>query len=105
MSRKRSWFGTLAGSPDWRPGTVGRFLTRAGAVLVVTAIPLTIATFVAILVAAPDVGAGVATALAATTGPLAADGGVDWLLHVGVLAVLVGCWSLGAGLVLSGLSD
>ena len=85
--------------------TVGRVTTRVGAAFVVAAVPLAIAAFYAILLDAPTVAAGVVTAGTAVSGPLATGSGVEWLLHVGVLGTLAGCWVLGAGLILSGLSD
>lgn len=85
--------------------TIGRFTTRAGTILTLTAAPLALATFLSILLGTPTLAVGLDAAMSAATGPLVASGGVEWLLHVGVLGLLAGCWLLGAGLVLSGLTD
>lgn len=85
--------------------TVGRLAVRAGAAITLTAAPLALATFLLVLADAPTVAAGLDAAASATTGPIGDGGGIGWLLHAGVLGVLVGTWILGAGLVVSGLTD
>jgi hypothetical protein len=72
-------------------------------VIVTLAIPLTVGGFGLLIVQAPSVGTGVQRALAATTGPLSAGGGLGWVLHVGVFGLLVGGWILGLALVLEEL--
>jgi hypothetical protein len=105
MPRNRPEFESGLAVTDLSLGTVGRLATRAGTVLVLLAAPLALATFLAVLAGAPNPVAGLDTALAATSGPLGAAGGVEWLLHLGVLGLLAGSWILGAGLVLTGLTD
>jgi len=86
-------------------GTAGTLATRAGAVVLVTATPLALATFVSLVLGAPTLGAGLDAATAATQGPLTPGGGIGWLLHVGFLGVLAGVWVLGLGLLCRGLDD
>ncbi len=85
--------------------TIGRVTTRLGAGVLLAAAPLAAGTLLAILLGSPTLDAGLRTALAAATGPLGAGGGLPWLFHAAVLGLLAGCWLLGFGLVLSGLSD
>lgn len=84
---------------------VGRVATRVGVGLLVAAAPLALATVLAVVLVAPTLGDGLEAVLAAASGPLGTGGGLPWLLHVGVVGVLAGCWILGAGLLLSGVAD
>lgn len=105
MSRGRSPVEQSARVTSVRLASVGRLATRAGVVAIVTAAPLSLATSLAILANASTLTAGIDAVVEASSGPLAAGTGVEWLLHVGVFGLLVGCWLLGAGLVLSELAD
>jgi len=105
MPRIRPEFESGVRGATVSPATAGRTLTRAGVVVAMTAAPLALVAFLLVLADAPTIGAGLDSAAAATSGPLAAGGGVGWLLHVGVLGVLAGVWILGAGLVVAGLTD
>lgn len=105
MPRGRPEFEAGARTAPVSLAAAGRVLTRSGAAVALTATPLALVTLLLVLGDAPSVEAGLDSALAATSGPLATGGGVGWLLHVAVLGVLVGTWLLGAGLVVSGLAD
>ena len=105
MPRNRPESDSATHATGVSPATAGRFATRAGVVLTLTAAPLALATFLLVLQDAPTLAAGLDAAVSATSGPLGAGGGVGWLLHVAVLGILAGCWLAGAGLILSGLTD
>ncbi|SFR93614.1 hypothetical protein SAMN05216559_1334 [Halomicrobium zhouii] len=105
MPRIRPEFDAGARGRPTSLATAGRVLTRAGTVVALTAAPLALVTFLLVLGDAPTMDAGLDSAVAATTGPLAMGGGLGWLLHVAVLGVLAGTWVVGAGLVVSGLAD
>lgn len=96
----------LAGRPGEPPLLVaGRLALRAGIGLTVLALPLGVGAFLAVVLPAPSLAAGLDSAVAATSGPLGAPDGVGWLLHVGSLGFLAGLWLAGAGLVLSELLE
>jgi hypothetical protein len=103
MARRQQEFG--AGRDEPTVATVGRLALRSGAVLSVLALPLAVGAFLAVVLAAPSLMAGLDGAAAAVQGPLGTAVGVAWLLHLGVLGLLVGAWLTGAGLLLSALLD
>ena len=96
MARRQPAFGT-DGSRS--PAPVADRLVWLGAALCVLGVPLVVGVALAVVLSAPSLAAGVDSALAAVDGPLGAPDGIEWLLHVGVLGVLVGAWLAGAGLV------
>jgi hypothetical protein len=79
-------------------------LRQVGQVLITLATPLTVYSFGVLVVQAPSIAAGLAAAVAVTTGPLGAGGDLGWLLHVGVLGLLAGVWIYGLALVVEELS-
>lgn len=103
MARRQQEFG--AGRDEPTMATVGRLALRAGAALSVLALPLAVGAFLAVVLTAPSVAVGLDSATAAVGGPLGAPGGAAWLLHLGVLGLLVGAWLTGAGLVVDELLD
>jgi hypothetical protein len=103
MARRQQEFGAGRGEPA--VATVGWLALRSGAVLSVLALPLAVGAFLAVVLSAPSLAGGLDTATAAIDGPLGAPGSVGWLLHLGVLGLLVGAWLTGAGLLVTALLD
>lgn len=103
MARKQQDLGTHHSDPP--PAVAGRLAIRAGIALCVLALPLAVGTFLVLVLSAPSLGAGLDSAAAAVEGPLGTPGGVAWLLHLGVIGLLVGAWLVGAGLLVTELLD
>ncbi|MFB6308937.1 MAG: hypothetical protein ABEH35_06370 [Haloarculaceae archaeon] len=82
--------------------TVGIALQRIGVAVVLTAIPLVVVAGLVLVARAPTTAAGLGAVVDAAGGPLGA-GGPDWVVHVGVLGLLSGCWLAGLGLVFDGI--
>jgi len=98
--------GSATRSPGrFDPAVLGSVLTRLGLGLLVLALPVGAGAGLGLLGEAGSLAVGVRVALAALEGPLLGSSGLPWLFHVAVLALLSGCWLLGAGLVLDGLFD
>ncbi|MBX0294802.1 hypothetical protein [Haloarcula nitratireducens] len=99
MSQRRSTHATV-GTID--PVAVGSAATRVGLALLVGALPVVAGTFAGMVADAATLGVALDAAAAALDGPLVGGFTTGRLFHVGVLGALVGCWLLGAGLVLDG---
>ncbi|WP_135304401.1 hypothetical protein [Haloarcula amylovorans] len=99
MSQRRSTHATV-GAVD--PITVGSVATRVGLALLVGTLPIVAGTFAGMIADAATLGVAVDTAATALDGSLVGGFTTGRLFHVGVLGALVGCWLLGAGLVLDG---
>jgi len=87
------------------PAALGRALIRLGAVVVAVTIPPVVGAGTGIAVTADTPAQAAAIMLRAMNGPLVGARGLPWLFHLATLALLCGCWLLGAGLVLDGLFD
>ncbi|MDS0259492.1 hypothetical protein NDI56_08810 [Haloarcula sp. S1CR25-12] len=87
------------------PATVGTVLTRVGLALIAVTVPLVAGAAAGLVTEAGSPAVAVAVTTHAMDGPLFAGFGLRWLFHVATLALLSGCWLLGAGLVLDGLFD
>lgn len=92
-----------AGRPD--PALVGVVLTWLGLWTLALALPVVVGALAGLFATAGSLAAGVALALRAMAGPILGGFGPLWLFHVATLALLCGCWLLGAGLLLEGLFD
>jgi hypothetical protein len=103
MARRQQEF--LADRDEPTVAFVGRLALQAGTGLSVLALPLAVGTFLFVVLSAPSFAAGLDGAVAAIQGPLGAPGGVAWLLHLGVLGLLVGAWLTGAGILVRALLD
>ncbi|MBV0924727.1 hypothetical protein KTS45_11005 [Halomicroarcula limicola] len=99
MSQRRS---TRAAVGAVDPVVVGSVATRVGLALLVGSLPIISGTFAGMVADGATLGLALDAAAAALDGPLVGGFTIARLFHVGVLGALVGCWLLGAGLVLDG---